>query len=130
MSCAILLLTHPGIGSALLSVAERLLGALPLHCQSIDVGYHENPDTLVPSALALMQGMDGGDGVLLLTDLYGASPSNLASLLQQQHRHCRRVSGVNLPMLLRVMNYPDQALDRLTEIAADAARNGALVDNA
>lgn len=130
MSCAIVLLTHPGIGGALLAVAQRLLGTLPLPCRCIDVGYQDTPQSLLPAVSALMAAMDDGDGILLLTDLYGASPSNLASLLQQRHQRCRRVSGVNLPMLLRVMNYPDQALDRLTEIAADAARNGALVDNA
>ena len=118
MSCAIVLLTHPGLGHALQEVAQRLLGALPLHCQSIDVPYDQDPALLLQPALALMH------------NLYGASPSNLASQLQHHHRHCRRVSGVNLPMLLRVMNYPDLALDRLTLIAADAPRNGAIVDNA
>ena len=130
MSCAIVLLTHPGLGHALQEVAQRLLGALPLHCQSIDVPYDQDPALLLQPALALMHNLDTGDGILLLTDLYGASPSNLASQLQHHHRHCRRVSGVNLPMLLRVMNYPDLALDRLTLIAADAPRNGAIVDNA
>lgn len=130
MSCAIVLLTHPGLGRALREVAQRLLGSLPLHCQTIDVPYELDPALLLQPSLALMHNLDTGDGILLLTDLYGASPSNLASQLQDHHRHCRRVSGVNLPMLLRVMNYPDLALDRLTQVAADAPRNGAIVDNA
>ena len=68
--------------------------------------------------------------MLILSDLYGASPSNLASRLHTLHRHCRRVSGLNLPMLLRVMNYPHLALDELTAVAARAPHDGAIVDNA
>lgn len=132
MRCGILLLTHPGLGPALREVAGTLLGPtpLPLDCRCLEVGYGQEPQTLLEPALALARGLDGGAGVLLLTDLYGASPSNLASYLQQRLERCRRVAGLNLPMLLRVMNYPHLALDALTEVAARAPRDGAIVDDA
>lgn len=132
MRCGVLLLTHPGLGQALLQVVQRLLGAtvLPLHCRCIEIGYGQDPAALLPDVLQTVQQLDGGAGVLLLSDLYGASPSNLASELHMLHQHCRRVSGLNLPMLIRVMNYPHLALDELTEVAADAANHGAIVDNA
>lgn len=132
MRCGILLVTHPGLGNALLEVAQHLLGPapLPLPCRCLEVDYHGDPAALLPAAMANLQCLDTGAGVLILSDLYGASPSNLASRLHALHRHCRRVSGLNLPMLLRVMNYPHLALDELTAVAARAPHDGAIVDNA
>ena len=73
---------------------------------------------------------DGGEGVLVLTDLYGASPSNLAAQLARLGTPVRRVAGLSLPMLLRVMNYADLPLDALPAVAAAGARNGAITDDA
>ena len=73
--------------------------------------------------------MDGGDGVLVLTDLYGASPANLAAKVARLGTPVRRVSGLNLPMLLRVMNYAELPLDELPAIAAAGARNGVIHDD-
>ena len=66
-----------------------------------------------------------GDGVLVLTDLYGSTPSNIACKLRR-HGHVRVVSGVNLPMLIRVLNYPDLDLDSLKEKALSGGRDGVL----
>ena len=74
--------------------------------------------------------MDDGDGVLVLTDLYGASPSNLAGKLARLGTPVRRVSALSLPMLLRVMNYSEQGLDELPATAAAGARNGVIHDDA
>jgi PTS system ascorbate-specific IIA component len=57
--------------------------------------------------------VDGGAGVLVLTDLYGATPSNLAAKVAQLGTSVRRISAVNLPMLLRIMNYAELDLDEL-----------------
>ena len=69
-------------------------------------------------------------GVLVLTDLYGASPSNLAGRLARLGTPVRRVSALSLPMLLRVMNYSEQGLDELPATAAAGARNGVIHDDA
>ena len=79
MAVGILLITHKGIGTALVAVATRLLDVLPLRVEALEVPFDGDPDVLLPQASAALRKVDGGDGVLLLTDLYGATPSNLAA---------------------------------------------------
>ena len=130
MACGILLVTHPGIGAAMLSTASLLLRQLPLKTEAFDVPLDADLDTLLPLASAALRRVDGGEGVLVLTDLYGASPSNLAAQLFRLGTPVRRVSALSLPMLLRVMNYAEQGLDQLPATAAAGTRNGAIVDDA
>ena len=130
MTCGILLVTHPGVGTALLDVATRLLRQLPLKTEAFEVPFDADLDALLPLASAALRRVDGGDGVLILTDLYGASPANLAGQLARLGTPVRRVSALSLPMLLRVMNYPEQGLDLLPATAAAGTRNGAIVDDA
>ena len=130
MACGILLVTHPGIGAAMLSTARLLLRQLPLKTEAFDVPLDADLDTLLPLASAALRRVDGGEGVLVLTDLYGASPSNLAAQLSRLGTPVRRVSALSLPMLLRVMNYAEQGLDQLPATAAAGTRNGAIVDDA
>ncbi|WP_414495308.1 PTS sugar transporter subunit IIA [Stenotrophomonas maltophilia] len=130
MTCGILLVTHPGVGTALLDVATRLLPHLPLKTEAFEVPFDADLDALLPLASAALRRVDGGDGVLILTDLYGASPANLAGQLARLGTPVRRVSALSLPMLLRVMNYPEQGLDQLPATAAAGTRNGAIVDDA
>lgn len=130
MTCGILLVTHPGVGTALLDVATRLLRQLPLRTEAFEVPFDADLDALLPLASAALRRVDGGEGVLILTDLYGASPANLAGQLARLGTPVRRVSALSLPMLLRVMNYPEQGLDQLPATAAAGTRNGAIVDDA
>jgi mannose PTS system EIIA component len=130
MSVGILLVTHPGIGSALVAVATRLLRQLPLKTEAFELDFDVDLEVALPLASAALRRVDGGDGVLILTDLYGASPSNLAARLARLGTPARRVASLNLPMLLRVMNYAELPLDQLPAIAAAGARNGAIVDDA
>lgn len=130
MTCGILLVTHPGVGTALLDVATRLLRHLPLKTEAFEVPFDADMDDLLPLASAALRRVDSGQGVLILTDLYGASPSNLAGQLARLGTPARRVSALSLPMLMRVMNYPEQGLDQLPATAAAGTRNGAIVDDA
>jgi PTS system mannose-specific IIA component len=130
MSVGVLLITHSGIGSALLSVVQRLLNPLPLRTEALEVPFDADLDNLLPAASAALRRVDDGDGVLVLTDLYGASPSNLAARVARLGTPVRRVSALNLPMLLRVMNYAELELDQLPAIAAAGARNGVILDDA
>lgn len=130
MSVGILLITHEGIGSALIAVATRLLRQLPLKTEAFEVPYDADADLLLPDASAALRRVDDGAGVLVLTDLYGATPSNLAAKLARLGTPVRRVSALNLPMLLRVMNYADLDLDELPAVAAAGARNGVIHDDA
>ncbi len=130
MAVGVLLLTHAGIGERLIDAATSALGPLPLRTAS--VGYRNGDDRIAfaRAAARAMRELDDGDGVLVLTDLYGATPSNAAAEIATQGTRVRRVSAASLPMLLRVMNYPEQPLDELALTAAAGGRNGIVIDHA
>ena len=130
MSVGILLITHEGIGHALVAVVSRLLRKLPLETAAFEVPFDGDVELLLPQASAALRKVDGGHGVLVLTDLYGATPSNIAAKLARLGTPVRRVSALSLPMLLRVMNYADLPLDELPAVAAAGARNGVIHDDA
>jgi len=130
MTVGVLLITHEGIGSAMLSVATRLLRQLPLKTEAFEVPFDADPDALLPAASAALRRVDGGMGVLVLTDLYGATPSNLAAKLARIGTPVKRVSALSLPMLLRVMNYAEMDLEEIPNVAGAGARNGVIHDDA
>jgi PTS system mannose-specific IIA component len=130
MAVGILLITHEGVGSALIAVATRLLRTLPLRVEAMEVPFDSDPDVLLPQASAALRRVDGGQGVLVLTDLYGATPSNLAAKVARLGTPVRRVSALSLPMLLRVLNYAELELDELPAVAAAGTRNGVIIDEA
>lgn len=129
MACGILLITHPGIGPALLASAQTILRNLPLATVAFEVPFDADLDALLPQASAAMRRVDGGDGVLLLSDLYGASPGNLAARLVHLGTPAKRVAGLSLPMLLRLMNYPEQNLAELQATASAGGRNAVILDD-
>src|SRR5260221_776418 len=122
MSVGVLLITHDNIGSAYRAVAERLLGNLPLAVGVFELPFDLPPEQALAQASAALRKIDSGDGALLLSDLYGASPSRLTQRLAQLGTPARRVSGLSLPMLLRVLNHADAELDELARIAISGAR--------
>ncbi|MFL6593643.1 MAG: PTS sugar transporter subunit IIA [Luteimonas sp.] len=130
MAVGVLLITHEGVGSTLLAAATRLLGRLPLRAEALEVPYDADSGRLLPIASAALRRVDDGAGVLVLTDLYGATPSNLAAEVALLGTDVRRVSAVNLPMLLRIMNYADLDLEALPAVAAAGGRNGVIQDDA
>ena len=130
MSVGVLLLTHSGVGPGMLGAARGILGPLPLKTAAIEAGFGEPPEQVLMRASAALRELEQGAGVLVLTDVYGATPSNVAAKLANLGGRVRRVAGANLPMLLRVMNYPEQSLDDLVQTATAGARNGVIVDHA
>lgn len=130
MSVGILLVTHPGIGEALLDAARAQMPNLPLPAGSFSVPADGDPDALLPQASAAMRRVDRGSGVLVLTDLHGAAPSRVAARLAHLGTPVRRVSALSLPMLLRVMTYPELGLDDLPAVASAGGRNGVIHDDA
>ena len=130
MSVGVLLLTHSGVGPSLLGTARGIVGPLPLKTAAVEAGFGEGPEQVLIRASAAMRELETGAGVLVLTDVYGATPSNVAAKLANLGGRVRRVAGVNLPMLLRVMNYAEQSLDELVNTATAGARNGVIVDHA
>lgn len=128
MSVGVLLVTHEGIGRPLLTAAQRLLRQLPLKTAVYELPFDLDPHVALPLASTELRKVDAGAGVLVLTDVYGASPSNLAGQLVRLGTPALRVAGVNLPMVLRVMNYADHDLAGLQSIASVGGRNGVVLD--
>ena len=130
MSVGILLLTHEAMGDALIETARHLLGRISLKIDSFSIPPGSDTDFAMTSAAARVRRLDSGDGVLVLTDVFGATPSNVIDKIQPLGVRTVRVSGLNLPMLLRVLNYSEQTLSELAQTAADGARAGVRIDNA
>jgi PTS system ascorbate-specific IIA component len=98
----LLIVTHGEIGTALLESAAQILGERPTQVATLSVWRQDDPDDLVLRAREMMDQIDAGDGVLILTDIFGATPGNVVSKLLEDGR-VEGVSGVSLPMLLRVL---------------------------
>ena len=124
----LLIITHDNLGAELATTATAMLGVCPLAMKVLSVTRDCDPDVLVVTAKHLADRLDTGDGVLVLADMYGSTPSNVASHLLGRER-IRVVTGVNLPMVVRVMNYSWLGLPELAEKALTGGRQG-IVDSA
>ncbi|MDH5359255.1 MAG: PTS fructose transporter subunit IIA [Gammaproteobacteria bacterium] len=123
MSVAILIITHAKVGDALLETADKMLGGLPLSVKVLPIPLDCEPTHAYEDAKNSVKEMDQGDGILVLTDMYGSTPSNVASQLLE-HTQLNVVTGVNLPMLIRVLNYPRLNLEELTLKAISGGNDG------
>ena len=105
----ILIVSHGAFGESLIHSASHVLGKRPLYLRQIGITVHDDPDAIVPVAEDLIRFLDQGDGVLVMSDIYGATPSNIAARLLKPGR-VEGVSGVNLPMLIKALSYREQPL--------------------
>lgn len=129
MSVGVLLVTHGGVGPALIGTAEKVLGALPLRVAALDVPPGADLDATLRECRRLRASLDTGDGMLVLSDLCGSTPFNLGRRLCEEPA-TRMVCGVNLPMLLKVMNYCQLDLDALAEKALLGGRQSIIATEA
>lgn len=127
MSVALLLITHQPIGAALVRVAAGILGGQPRGVEALEVVNDMSCELVLADAERRIARLDQGDGVLVLTDLYGSTPANVAVALLAEHERVRVIAGVNLPMLLRALNYAALDLDVVTEKALHGGRDGVLL---
>ncbi len=125
MTVGLLLITHAGIGESVLEAATGTFGTCPMEVRTLSVSRGDDRDRLIEAASALVAELDQGEGVLILTDVYGATPSNIASRIRSPHRLCV-VAGINLPMLIRVLNYCGLDLAALADKALSGGRDGIL----
>jgi PTS system mannose-specific IIA component len=119
----ILIVTHGEIGTSLLESAVQILGSRPVQTSTLSVWRQDDPDDLVLRARELMEQIDAGDGVLILTDLFGATPGNVVSKLLQDGR-VEGVSGVSLPMLLRVLTSRNGSIAAAVQRALSGGTEG------
>ena len=126
MSVGLLIVSHGKLGDYLLETAAQMLGVCPLATAVLPVSFDSDPDVIFEQAAQIIARLDSGNGVLILTDMYGSTPSNIVNRLQHRHQ-VRIVAGVNLPMLIRVLNYPRLNLDELAYKALSGGRDGVVL---
>ncbi len=124
MSVGLCLISHNRIGEALLDTAVSMLGGQPLPAAVIAVTPASDPAQVLERARAAVRELDQGDGVIVLTDMFGSTPSNIATALKRDNEHVTVIAGVNLPMLVRLMNYPRLGMVQLKDKALSGGREG------
>ena len=119
----ILLLTHSNIGDALMETATEILGPIHVPTEIFRVNHDLDLSDLTDKVTHSIKSLERGDGVLILTDLYGATPYNVAKKITQFKTSI--ISGLNLNMLLAVLNYAETyCLEDLVAKAEQAGRTG------
>ena len=119
----VLVISHGAIGETLLSSAEQILGARQAQSAALGVSRSDDPDKVLERARALVARLDQGAGVLVLTDMFGATPCNVAARLLADGR-VEGVSGVSLPMLVRVLSGRNGSLPAAVQRALTGGAEG------
>lgn len=117
----ILLVTHNGLGDSLLSCIQHVLGSVPTNVMVLPIHGGDDPLRKEEEGRAVIKHLDSGNGVLLLADMFGATPSNIGRRLCQLP-NVAGVAGVNLPMLLRAVYNQDKPLEELAQMALEGGR--------
>ena len=122
MKVGILLVTHSDIGKQLLLTATSVFGKNPFQVELLSVDNYDQPNDVKELAEKYVKFLDNGAGVLVLTDIIGTTPSNIASSID--HKRIKVVAGLNLSMILNVFNYPGDSLDQLSIKALEGGIQG------
>lgn len=99
----IVIVTHKQLGDALIDAAEFILGARPDGVVSVSINIKENADKLREKISEGIKNVNMKEGVLILTDMFGGTPSNLSYSFLEEGR-TEVISGVNLPILIKAVN--------------------------
>jgi len=119
----VLIITHGTLGESLIHCASHVLNKRPPRLKQLGITAQDDPLQLLPQARKLVKELDEGDGVLILADMYGSSPSNIAAKLLVPGK-VEGVAGVNLPMLIRVLTYRDKPLAFIVNKAISGGCDG------
>ena len=121
----LVIVAHENLGESLIRCVTHVLGSRPPNVESLTIGSHDEAFNLLPQAKKLIASVDRGEGVLVLTDIYGATPANLACKLMVPGR-VDVVTGVSLPMLVRALTYREKSLATMVSKAVSGGRDGVL----
>lgn len=121
----LLIIGHGTLGESLIHCASHVLNKRPPRLKQLGVTAQDDPALLLPQARALVKELDDGAGVLILTDMYGGTPSNLASKLVVPGK-VEAVAGVSLPMVIRVLTYRDRDLQTIVTKAISGGCDGVI----
>ena len=123
MNIGLLLLTHNDIGAQLLLAAKSTYGSVPYRTELLSIDHYDQPTDLINLAQQYVKVLDNGDGVLILTDMFGSTPSNIAKSFSHK-KNVNVISGINLSMLLNIFNYPSLNLKEITQKALEGGKDG------
>lgn len=121
----ILIIAHGTLGESLIHSASHVMGGRPAQLTQIGVSMHDDPQLVLPQAVKSLRILDEGDGVLVLSDVYGATPSNIACRLLVPGK-IEGVAGVNLPMLVRALTYRNEPLKTVVAKAVSGGIEGVM----
>jgi mannose PTS system EIIA component len=121
----ILIIAHDSLGEGLASAVTHVLGSRPPQFEVLSVAATDDPLMLLPAARELVAQLDTGSGVLVFSDIYGASPCNLVGKLLKPGR-VEGVAGVNLPMLVRAITYRARGMETMVKKAISGGCEGVL----
>jgi PTS system ascorbate-specific IIA component len=119
------LITHSSFGESLIQCACHVLNRRPPQIVQLGVAAQDDPLDALPLAREMLALVDKGEGVLILTDIFGATPANIALKLLEPGR-IEGVAGVNLPMLLRALTYREKGMENLLIKTVGGGRDGVL----
>lgn len=108
----ILIIAHGNLGDSLIQCMTHLLGKKPYGITSLQVTGTDDARSLLPTAQRLVAAVDEGEGVLVITDIFGSTPSNLACKLLIPGR-VEGVAGANVPMLVRAVTYRTRGMETM-----------------
>lgn len=120
-----LVIAHGDLGKSFIHCANHVMGSPPALLKQLGVDVHDDPLALLPQAQGIISELleNGSDGVLVLSDIFGATPCNIASKLMEPGL-VEVLSGVNLPMLVRALAYRNEPLATVLEKASMGATAG------
>ncbi len=119
----ILIIAHGAFGETLIHCASHVLARRPQRVRQVGVTMHDEPEFILTQAQDLVRQLDNGSGVLVFTDILGATPSNIATRLVVPGK-VEGVAGVNLPMLIRALTYREEKLDCVVKKAVSGGVEG------
>lgn len=126
MTTTILIIAHAPLAAALRECALHVFPDCAESLYAVDVVADASPDAVVAHARSLLHSGGAERPVLVLTDVFGATPCNMAQKLVAARADARLVSGVNLPMLLRALSYRSEPLDVLVQRAVVGGTQGVM----
>jgi PTS system ascorbate-specific IIA component len=119
----LLLVAHGKLGDSLIECTTYVHGHPPEGLRALDLTGYPDPEAMLSAVRKCVAELDDGSGVLVLTDIYGATPSNTVCRLVKEGS-IGVVAGVNLPMLLKALTYRNEPLESLAERIAEGGRAG------
>ena len=128
MSIAIFLITHEGIASNLLKIGKSIIQKSIDNISLIEVPMDSEVNSVIENIESKIGELNIEDGIIFVTDIYGSTPANIAKNLASKY-NTSLLSGVNLPMIIRLLNYRDENKQLILKKALDGACQGIHINN-